>query len=111
MPDDRRQRLLRASATRASIEHPNLVPARLVRDNSERRVRLVLLECSAPRLDEVLSSGPLSGKECLKVVYGAASAADALARHGLVAIDLRPSRVLVDPKRGGILADQASLPG
>lgn len=105
MFDDRQQREQRAAATRASIEHPNLLPARLVRDREQRRFRLVLKKSSAPRLDEVLASQRPSPRDCLQILYDVACAVEALNRHGLVASNLAPSRILVDPKRGGILAD------
>jgi hypothetical protein len=105
MFDDSRQREMRAAATRASIEHPNLVPARIVRGRKGQDARLVLKKRSAPRLDEVLASRRLTGRECVRILYGVACAVDALTRHGLVASDLAPSRILVDDKRGGILAD------
>jgi hypothetical protein len=105
MFDDRQQRERRAAATRASIEHPNLLPARLVRDRGRQDVRLVLKKSSAPRLDEVMASQRPSPRDCLQILYDAACGVEALNRHGLVASNLVPRRILVDPKRGGILAD------
>jgi hypothetical protein len=105
MFDDSRQRELRAAAIRASIEHPNLLPARLVRGRKGQDARLVLKKSSAPRLDEVLASRQLGPRDCLQILYDVACAVDALTQHGLVASELVPSRILVDAKRGGILAD------
>jgi hypothetical protein len=105
MFDDRQERERRAAATRASIEHPNLLPGRLVRDRRRKDVRLVLRKSSAPSLDEVLATRRPSPRDCLRILYDVACAVDALNRHGLVASNLAPSRILVDPKRGGILAD------
>jgi hypothetical protein len=105
MFDDRQEQERRAAATRASIEHPNLLPARLVRDRRRKDVRLVLKKSSAPRLDEVLATRRPGARDCLRILYDVACAVDALNRHGLVASNLAPSRILVDPRRGGILAD------
>jgi hypothetical protein len=83
-----------------------LVPARVVRGRKGQDARLVLKKSSAPRLDEVLASQELAARDCLQILYDVACAVEALNHHGLVASDLAPSRILVDRRRGGLLADR-----
>jgi Protein kinase domain len=96
--------LFEAARIRATIDHPHLLPARLGR-NAEGAGRLVLQECAAPSLRELLSTTRLSRRDAVILVGGVASALSALAEHDLIARDLTPDRVLVDVKRGAILAD------
>jgi serine/threonine protein kinase len=102
--DDRRKRLILAAETRTSVSHPHLLPARVVRDN-RGRTRILLQRYPVPILSEVLSSGPLEVRTSLRLLYGVATAAGSLHTAGLVARDLQPDRILVCPRRGGILAD------
>ena len=104
VPGDRRQRLILAAETRTSLRHPHLLPARVARDD-RGRVQILLQRQPAPTLSEVLASGPLDLRTSLRLLYGVASAVDALSKAGLVARELTPDRILVSPRRGGILAD------
>jgi serine/threonine protein kinase len=106
--NDRRQKLIVAAGARRTLVHPHLVPARVARDD-RGRVRIVLQTQSVPTLSEVLASGPLEVRESLRLLYGVATAADALGSAGLVARDLTPERILVSPRLGGLLAD-AGMP-
>jgi hypothetical protein len=101
---DRRRKLILAAGARRSIRHAHLLPARVVRDE-HGRVRIVLRRHRVPTLSEALASGALDVRPALRVLYGVASAADALSQAGLVARDLTPDRILVCPERGGLLAD------
>ena len=105
---DRRQKLIVAAGARRTLVHPHLVPARVARDD-RGRVRIVLQTETVPTLCEVLASGPLEVRESLRLLYGVATAADALVSAGLVARDLTPERILVSPGVGGLLAD-AGMP-
>ena len=106
--NDRRQKLIVAAGARQTLVHPHLVPARVARDD-RGRVRIVLQTQQVPTLVEVLASGPLEVRESLRLLYGVATAADALSGAGLVARDLTPERILVSPRVGGVLAD-AGIP-
>jgi hypothetical protein len=103
-PNEQRQRFLLAAGTRTSLSHPHLIPARAVRDD-RGRVRILLQRQPVPSLTEVLASGPLDVRTSLRLLFGVATAVDALSKAGLVARDLTPDRILVCPRRGGILAD------
>ena len=98
------KRLLLAGRTRQSIRHPHLVPARVVQDE-QGRVRILLQRFEVPTLSEVLSKGPVPIPNCLRMLYGIASAVEALTAEGLVARDLDPDRIFVCPRRGALLAD------
>ena len=102
--DDRSKRLVLAAETRMSIRHPHLVPARIDRDG-RGRVRILLQRQAVPTLSEVLTSGPLDIRTSLRLLFGVATAVDALSKAGLVARELKPGRILVCPRRGAILAD------
>ena len=69
------------------------------------RMRILLQRQPVPTLSEVLASGPLDVRTSLRLLFGVATAVDALSKAGLVARDLTPDRILVCPRRGGILAD------
>jgi hypothetical protein len=56
-------------------------------------------------LTELLATAPLEPADCARVLEGAAAGVDALTRQRLVARNLTPERVLVDPRLGGILMD------
>jgi HEAT repeat protein len=96
--------VLRAASTRAGIEHPNLLGVR-VASADYGRVTVLIERCTAPTLAEVLSRGPLTVSDLVPIVRDIASAVNTLARHGLVAHDLTPARILLHPSRGPVLAD------
>jgi len=108
MSDPQAEMLARALRARVSMSHPGLLPARVVRDGAGR-FRILLQRHDAPTLAELLPAGEISRKEGVRLVYGVASAAEALRRAGLVARDLRPSRILVSSELGVVLAD-AGIP-
>jgi serine/threonine protein kinase len=66
---------------------------------------MLLQRSGVPTLSEVLSKGPVPIPNCLRMLYGIASAVEALTAEGLVARDLDPDRILVCPRRGALLAD------
>jgi serine/threonine protein kinase len=103
-PNEQRQRFLLAAGTRTSLSHPHLIPARAVRDD-RGRVRILLQRQQAPTLSELLASGPVDIRTSLRLLFGVATAVEVLSKAGLVARDLKPDRILVCPRRGGILAD------
>ncbi len=76
----------------------------MVRDDAGR-LRIQLQRHEAPTLAEVLAGEQLGRRDAIVLVYGVAAAAEALRRAGLVARDLRPSRILVSPTNGAVLAD------
>ena len=104
MADSRTERLSRAARARVALRHPRIVPARLVRGDGGR-LRIQLQRYSAPTLKDVLSEQELSRRDAIQLVHGTAAAVDALRRSGLVARDLRPSRILVSPTKEVVLAD------
>ena len=104
MSDPREEELARALRARVSIRHPGLLPARVVRDGAGR-FRILLQPHEGPTLAELLAAGEISRKDGVRLVYGVASAVEALRRAGLVARDLRPGRILVSPERDALLAD------
>jgi serine/threonine protein kinase len=99
-----RAQLRLAMAARAAIGHPNLLRAWAVGE-AESRLFVAFERCQYPSLTELLATGPLEPADCARVFDGAASGVDALSRQGLVARNLTPERVLVDPRHGGILMD------
>ena len=103
-----RRRLRRAAAARADVQHPNLVRTRMA-GAVNGSVQLALPRHLAPTLREALESGPLHPLECVVLVDGLAQGSQALAKAGLTARNFTPDKVLVDPVRGGILAD-AGIP-
>ncbi len=104
MSDARAEKLARAIRARVSIQHPGLLPARVVKDDAGR-LRIQLQRLDAPTLAELLAAGEISRKEGVRVVYSVAASVEALRRAGLVARELRPGRILVSAERGAILAD------
>jgi Protein kinase domain len=101
---DSGRRLVRAAATRAAIDHPNLLGAKVARTR-DGRVSVRLESCSAPTLAQALTRGPLSARNSMRILRDVATAVHVLARHGLMARDLTPKRIRLDPSRGAILAD------
>jgi serine/threonine protein kinase len=99
-----RRGLARAVVTRAEIEHPNLLGARLVRAE-DGRVSVRLESSSAPTLAEVLARRKLSTRDALRIVRDVAAAVHVLSNHGLIARDVTPGKIKLDPSRGAILAD------
>ncbi len=104
MADSPGDSLARAVRARVSLRHRGLLPARVVRDDAGR-LRIQLQRHEAPTLAEVLAGEQLGRRDAIVLVYGVAAAAEALRRAGLVARDLRPSRILVSPTNGAVLAD------
>jgi Protein kinase domain len=99
------RRLLRlAVAARAAIDHPNLIRAWPVGDG-EGRLFVAFERCAHPTLTELLADPSLGPTECARILDGAAAGVDALSQRALVARDLTPGRVLVDPEHGGVLMD------
>jgi hypothetical protein len=96
----RRQK--RVVVARASVKHPNIVPATAAADRGGD-MRVVIEVCAAPALSEL--SRPLDGAECVRMVMGASAAISALARVGLFARDLTPDHIHFGAKRGALLSD------
>ena len=96
------RRLRLAIAARAAIDHPNLIRSWRVGEG-DGRVFVAFERCRHPSLTELLAVAPLEASECARILDGAAAGVDALSRHGLLARDLTPDRVLVDAEHGGVL--------
>jgi hypothetical protein len=107
--EDARARLLDAATTRASIQHPHLLRAHLVR-NAEGRLGMVMERCSAPTLRELLAAGPFKPNASIMVLGCVASAAHALTSHGLFPRELTPDGILIHRRAGVILADHGLPP-
>jgi hypothetical protein len=99
-----RRRLRLAVAARAAINHPNLIRARSVGEGNGR-LFVAFEPCPHPSLAKLLAAGPLGPTECAHILAGAAAGVDALNERGLVARDLTPQRVFLDPEHGGVLRD------
>jgi Protein kinase domain len=97
-------RLRRAAAARAAIVHPNLLRAWPVGEG-EGRLFVAFERCPHPSLAELLAAAPLEPTVCARILDGAAAGVGALSQSALVARDLTPKRVLVDPKHGCRLMD------
>lgn len=95
-------RLRRLVAARAAIRHPNLLRLGVVGEE-EGRLFVAFARSGHRTLSELLAAGPLELAESALLLEGAAAGVDALSARGLVACDLRPDRVLVDPARGPVL--------
>ena len=104
-----RRRLRRAAAARAQVQHPNLVRTRMA-GAVNGSVQVALPRHLAPTLRESLETGPLHPLECVVLVDGLAQGSKALAQAGLTPRNFTPDKVLVDPVRGGILADSGIPP-
>jgi hypothetical protein len=61
--------------------------------------------CPHPSLTQRLAAAPLEPTECARILEGAAAGVDALSQRALVARDLTPSGVLLDPEHGCVLMD------
>ena len=99
-----RGRLRLAVAARASTDHPNLIRAWAVGEG-DGRLFVAFEPCPHPSLRELLAAARLEPTACARILDGAAAGVDALSQRTLVARDLTPERVLVDPERGGVLMD------
>ena len=99
-----RHGLAQAAATRAGIDHPNLLGAGLARDR-DGRLSVRLERCLAPTLTEVLSRRTLSTRDAVRMVNDVASAVNVLSLYGLIARDLTPGKIRLHSSRGAILAD------
>ena len=99
-----RRRLRLAVAARAAIDHPNLVRAWALGEG-EGRLFVAIERCPHPSLRELLAAAPLEPTACARVLGGAAAAVGGLSEWALVARDLTPERVLVDPEHGGVLME------
>jgi hypothetical protein len=87
---------------RASLVHPNVVPATVERAQRDG-LRLAVEQCAAPALTEL--ARPLDGSECARLVAGAGAAIAALEGCGLSTRDITPDHVHFDPARGTLLSD------
>jgi hypothetical protein len=93
-----------AVAVRAAIGHPNLLTAWVIGEG-DGRLFVAFERCRLRSLREVLAAAPLEPAAAARVLDGAASGVDALTRRGLVARDLTPKHVLIQPAQGGVLMD------
>jgi Protein kinase domain len=99
-----RRRLRVALAARAAIDHPNLVRVWAVGEG-DGRLFVAFERCPHPGLSELLAAAPLEPTACARVLDGAAAGVGVLSERALVARNLMPERVLVDPEHGGVLMD------
>jgi hypothetical protein len=104
------RRLRQAVSVRASMRHPNLVPAWPL-GHADGRLFVVLERPSHQTLAERLSAAPLEPAECVRILDGAAAGATALRERGLAPRDVTPENVLVHPADGGVLMDLGIPPG
>jgi hypothetical protein len=102
--DDRRTRLRAAATARAAVSSPHLLAARIGK-GPDGDMRLQLEPLSGPTLARVMRRGPLGPKTAVTILVGLARAVDALEGRRLVARDLAPDHVLLDRKRGAVLAE------
>src|SRR5215217_4976607 len=106
---ERRQRFQQALERRASLQHPNLL--RVHSFGEAVGYPFLALEMSeAPSLSTRLRNGDLGLEECMSVLRGIARAVDAAARRGVVAREITPDAILVDPVRGGLIGDLGVAP-
>ncbi len=86
--------------TRASIEHPHLLPifdwGRL-----DDHCYVAMALCRAPTLADLLDAGPLKAKGCLRLLGQVADALETGHQRGLIHRDLAPENVFVEPSGGG----------
>jgi Protein kinase domain len=99
-----RGRLRLAAAARAAIYHPNLIRAWPVGEGGGR-LFVAVERCPHPSLAQLLAAAPPEPTECARILDGAAAGVEALSQRALVARDLMPNRVLLDPEQGCMLMD------
>src|SRR5215211_628957 len=94
-----RRRLRLAATARAAIDHPNVLRARPIGE-AQGRLFVAFERCRHPSLTDLLANGPLEPTRCARILLGAAAGVAALNERGLVARDLAPNHVFVDPEHG-----------
>jgi Protein kinase domain len=89
-----RRHVLRLARTRASIDHPNVLPL-LGTHELENRVGLVSVLAGPRTLADRLETGPLEPDEALRILCQVAGALETAAAHGLVHRDLAPKSIVL----------------
>jgi serine/threonine-protein kinase len=88
-----RKHVLRLARTRASIQHPNVLPL-VGPQEVEDRIGLVSAMAGPCTLADRLARGPLEPAEAVSILCQVASALETAAANGLVHRDLAPSSIV-----------------
>ncbi len=98
------ERFLREARTLARMSHSRIVT---IYDYGEvRDVVYILMEfVEGPDLRRVLDAGPLEPRRALELTVQICEALEYAHRQGVAHRDLKPANVLLDPRRGAVLAD------
>ena len=99
-----RERWRREAALLEELEHPNLVRSHGALE-IDGRPALLLEYIDGSTLRDALADGPLGWEQAARYGVQVARALDRLHRHGAVHRDVKPHNVLLDSKRGAVLAD------
>lgn len=99
-----RARFVREAAATAALEHEAVLP---VYDCGEHETRpyLVMRFLGGGSLADRLSQGPMSLRECARVIHRVAGALDAAHASGIIHCDVSPGNILFDEVGVAYLAD------
>jgi len=94
----------REARTIAKLEHPHILP---IYDFGEFQGQLyiVMRFVTGGSLDTLLTGGPLSFSETLRIGRAVASALDYAHRNNVIHLDIKPSNILLDSNQSPYLAD------
>lgn len=94
----------REARTIAQLEHPHILP---IYDfgEFEGQLYIVMRFVTGGSLDSMLSGGPLSVSETLRVGQAMASALDYAHSRNVIHLDIKPSNILLDSNQSPYLAD------
>jgi serine/threonine-protein kinase len=95
---------IREAKTIAALEHPHILP---IYDfgEFEGQLYIVMRFVTGGSLDGMISSGPLSISEALRIGRAVASALDYAHASGVIHLDIKPSNILLDSNQSPYLAD------
>ncbi|MBZ0303934.1 MAG: serine/threonine protein kinase, partial [Anaerolineae bacterium] len=94
----------REARTIAQLEHPHILP---IYDfgEFEGQLYIVMRFVTGGSLESLLTEGPLSAKETLRVGRAVASALDYAHKNNVIHLDIKPSNILLDSNQSPYLAD------
>ncbi|UJR85854.1 serine/threonine-protein kinase [Sandaracinus amylolyticus] len=107
--DDLRSRLLTEAEIGALVRHPNVLKIFDVGSTSAGEPYLVMELVEGETLRERLDRGPLTIAQAVDVARQVLAGLSALAQHGIVHRDVKPSNIMLKPGRRGVRAKLIDL--